>query len=410
VFLSGLKPNQTYFLRVASRDRAGNTAMDDNAGTLYTFTTLQPKLPPFVDDIETPSVEWSTYAPEESESNWTRGQPGGGESAHSPVNCWGCNLTGGPLSQSECYLISPGVMLTGGNRATLRFWHNYDFLPRSDFDIELAAVEIITNVTTAPVLLWQLPVDASSGWEEVELDLSPYMGNVVYIVWYYFLFSMEAPARPGWLVDDVSITVNTVVPGTVQITNNIWQAVFALSGPTGTTARGRWTVITNAPAGQYVVQFGDAPYYQTPPPQTNTLPPGGTITFTGNYTFADANANGISDTYEVTNFGTVDPLRTAATDTDHDGLTDSAEFVAGTNPTNAASVLKVTASALPAGNAVQFVWPSAANHGYRVLGSTNGTSWPPFTGWQRATAGTTVLPLPPRTNGAPYLFRVEAQP
>lgn len=410
VFLSGLKPNQTYYVRVVSRDRAGNTTVDDNGGAFYRFTTLQPKLPPFTDNFELPSVEWSTYAADESESAWTRGVPGGGETAHSPVNCWGSNLRGGALSQSECYLISPGILLSGGNRATLRFWHNYDFFPRSEFEIELAAVEIITNITAAPTVLWQLPADASFGWEEVELNLTPYLGKVVYLVWHYFLFSFESAARPGWLVDDVSITMNTVIPGTVQITNNIWQAVFALSGPVGTTARGRWTALTNAPPGQYVVEFGDAPYYVTPPRQTNTLAPGGTITFTGNYTFPDVNANGISDGYEAAYFGTVDPLRTSTTDTDRDGMSDWAEFTAGTNPTNASSVLSLTAALSAGGGALQITWPSGVNHGYRLLGSADGGDWSPVTDWIRASGVTTEFTLPPRTNNLPFLFRLEARP
>ncbi len=410
VLLTGLKPNQNYYVRVVSRDRAGNAATDDNGGTLYSFTTLLPKSPPFTDNVETASIEWSTFAAEESETVWTRGAPGGGETAHSPTNCWGSNLGGGTISQSECYLVSPGILLTGGNRATLRFWHNYDFFPRSDFEIEGAAVGVITDITAAPVPLWQLPADSSFGWEEVELDLSAYIGKVVYITWYYFLFSFEAPARPGWLVDDISISVNTVLSGTVQVTNSTSQAVFALSGPVGTTARGGWTVITNAPPGQYTVEFGDVQYYQTPLRQTNTLAAGGTITFTGNYTFPDANTNGMSDTYEAANFGAVDPLRTATTDSDLDGMSDWKEFIAGTSPTNASSVLTAEAGFQTASNSITLSWPSGANHSYRILGSANGTTWSPVTDWIRASDFSTVFTLPPQTNGAPYLFRVEAAP
>ena len=199
VFLSGLKANTTYYVRVVSRDRAGNSTTDDNAGNLYSFTTLQPLTPPWSDNIETNTVNWSVIAPAESETQWTRGVPGGGETAHSPTNCWGSNLTAARSSQAETYLVSPGILLTGGNQATLRFWHNYDFLSGADGDIELAAVQIITNAATSPLVLWQLPADSSFGWEEVELDLTPHLGKVVYIVWYYFLFSFEArPAWAGW--------------------------------------------------------------------------------------------------------------------------------------------------------------------------------------------------------------------
>ena len=409
LFLGGLKPNTTYYVRVTSRDRAGNTTIDDNNGQLYTFHTLQPGLPPWSDNMETNNVEWSVITADESESAWTRGTPGGGETAHSGTNCWGSNLSGSNVGIMESYLISPGVLLTGGNHATLRFWQNYDFLAQGDYDIQLAAIEIITNVATSPVLLYQFPEDYSAGWEQFEFDLTPYIGNVVYIVWYHFLFSLDASPRLGWLVDDVSIATSTIVPGTVQITNNLWQSIFALSGPSGRNGSGRWTAITNAAPGEYVIQYGDAAYYLTPAPQTNTLTPGGTVTFTGNYTSADANTNGLPDAYETEKFGAVNPLRTDLTDTDGDGLSDWAEFVAGTDPTNSSSSFQLSTTILT-NNQIQLTWPSAPGHGYRILGSTNTITWLPFSDWIRVTSYSGNLTLPPRTNGAPDFFRLEAQP
>jgi hypothetical protein len=256
----------------------------------------------------------------------------------------------------------------------------------------------------------QLPLESSSfGWEEVELDLTPHMNKVVYIVWHYFLFSVESPARMGWLVDDVSITVDTIVPGTIQITNNLWQAVFALSGPTAKTGQGRWTVLTNAPPGQYVLQFGDVLHYATPTPQTNTLAAGGQVTFQGNYTFVDANANGIPDPWELQNFGIVDPLRLWTTDTDGDGMSDGAESVAATDPNNPPPSFRLTARLLPS-KLVQLSWPSVTNHTYRIHSSTNAATWSAYSGWLAAAGTNTTFTLPMHTNGAPYLFRVEAAP
>ncbi|MBE0545418.1 MAG: S8 family serine peptidase [Verrucomicrobia bacterium] len=409
VFLTGLKPNTTYYLRVSSRDRAGNTTVDDNGGQFYTFTTLQPLSPPWSDNMETNSLLWSVISPDESETQWTRGTPGGGETANSPVNCWGSNLGGGPVSLLESYLISPGVLLSGGNRATLRFWQNYDFLPQSEFEFQLAGIFIITNVLTSPQLLRQLPEDSSFGWEEMTVDLTPYMGHVAYIAFYHFLFSFDAPPRLGWLVDDVSITVGSVTPGTLQITNDLWQAVFALTGPTGRVGGGQWTVITNAAPGEYAIEFGDVPYHTTPLPQTNTLTAGGTITFHGQYTFADANANGIPDGWEQVYFGSVSPGRTSLTDTDDDGLSDYAEYVAGTNPTNQLSALRLTPTLSPGGSSLDLQWPSAPGHGYRVLRSADAFNWTPATDWIRAAGAITETNLPTLGN-SPQFLRVQASP
>lgn len=409
VALTGLKPNQTYYARVVSRDRAGNSVTDDNHGTFYTFTTLQPKLPPWSDDLETPSAEWSVFSSEGTKAEWTRGIPGKGETAHSPANCWGSNLGGGSLDLEESFLVSPGVLLTGGNHATLRFWHNYNLVSEGDLTIELATVEIITNVAAPSQLLWQLPAEtASDGWEPVELDLTPYMGQVVYIVYYYFLFSGEDSPRPGWLVDDVSITVTNVQSGTIQITNNLWQANFALSGPVGRTGSGAYTLITNAPPGQYTLEFGDVRYYQTPAPQTNTLAPGGTVTFQGNYTFVDSNTNGLPDEWELAMFGALDSQRNQTTDTDGDGVSDWAEFVAGTNPNDPPQAFQIIATRMPNG-AIQLSWPSISNRVYRVEASTNLMSWAAISDWITASGTNTTFTLP-ATNGAPQFFRVEIAP
>lgn len=409
VFLSGLKPNTTYYLRITSRDRAGNSTTDDNGGDFYRFTTLQPLPLPWSDDLETNNANWSTIAAEDSEAEWMRGPPGGGETAHSGTNCWGSNLGGGGISQMESYLISPGIFLTGGNRATLRFWHNYDFLALGDFDIQLAAIEIITNVATAPQLLYQLSEDFSGGWEEFEIDLTPYLGNVVYIVWYHFLFSLDAPPRMGWLVDDVSISVTNVQSGTVHITNNLWQAFYVMTGPTNRTAGGRTEILPNAPPGQYVIQYADVPFYQTPPAQTNVLAASGSVTFTGNYTFADSNANRIPDGWEAQQFSAVTAERTMTTDTDGDGLSDWAEFVAGTDPNNPPPPFRLTAQKL-GGSLVQLSWPSVTNHSYRVHASSNAISWSPFSDWLSATGTNTSYAFSSMTNGATRFFRVEASP
>lgn len=409
LLINGLKPNTTYYLRVTSRDRAGNSITDDNGGDFYSFTTLQPLTVPWSDNLETNNSDWSVITSEDSESAWTRGPPSGGEQAHSGAYVWGSDLAGSAIGQMESYLVSPGILLTGGNKATLRFWHNYDFLAQGDFEFQLAAIEIITNLATAPVVLAQMPEDYSGGWEEMELDLTPYMGNVVYLVWYHFIFSFDAPPRLGWLVDDVSITTSTIVPGAIQITNNLWQTVFALAGPSGRTASGRSLLITNAAPGQYTIQYGDVPYYTTPANQTNNLVAGGNISFAGNYTFSDANTNGIPDAYEAEKFGALDFSRDKNTDTDRDGLSDWAEFVAGTDPMNPPPPFRLTAQRLP-NNLIKLSWPSVTNHTYRVHASSNATVWTPQSAWFAATGTNTSFVIATTTNGPTKFFRVEALP
>jgi Bacterial TSP3 repeat len=53
-------------------------------------------------------------------------------------------------------------------------------------------------------------------------------------------------------------------------------------------------------------------------------------------------------------------------DTDHDGLPDAAELIAGTDPTNPKSVLNLQADLLSSGNAIVLSWPSVTNRTYRI--------------------------------------------
>jgi hypothetical protein len=140
----GLVPDRKYYYQVVSRDLAGNTTVDDNGGKLYTFTTLRPFFAPWQDALETGAPGWSTY----SESvmgeggtalvEWQLGVPSSELGpAHSQSHAWGVNLAGVSIDMADTFLISPPIYLGGGNKATLTFWHNYDFPVVTDSEIEL---------------------------------------------------------------------------------------------------------------------------------------------------------------------------------------------------------------------------------------------------------------------------------
>ena len=78
----------------------------------------------------------------------------------------------------------------------------------------------------------------------------------------------------------------------------------------------------------------------------------------------DSDADGLPDDWEVTYFGNLS--RDGSGDSDGDGLSDFAEYKAGTNPINDASVLRVLSiTALRTGE-ITLIWSAVADRSYRV--------------------------------------------
>ena len=119
----------------------------------------------------------------------------------------------------------------------------------------------------------------------------------------------------------------------------------------------------------------------------------------------DTDADGMPDAWETAN-GLNPALPDAAADADGDGLTNRAEFLAGTAPRDAASVLRVTGVA-PRPSGATLTWQAQPGVLYRVTGSHDLTSWTPH--------GPSMLvpasgPLVADVPASPRFWRVETVP
>jgi hypothetical protein len=410
--LSGLQANRNYFYQVTSRDTAGNATVDNDQGAFYTFTTVRAPQPPWFDDLENGVGDWTVIADtaDGSDANWTLGTPNDAlaTSAYSGTHAWGSLLGGNPSFIASSFLYSPAIDLSGLSQATLTFWDNFNF----ESGFETGQLGISTNSSTPPADIPTL-VDFSSlnsdGWEQETVDLTPYAGQTIQVVWYYQGVNFGSPLY-GWLVDDVGITgVTSSGSGTITIAKNLGQGTFNLTGPINQSGKLPLTTITNAPPGQYVVTFSDVTFYQTPTNQTGTLTIAGSLNFTGNYSFIDANQNGISDAWENYYFGAAGTNRTVLTDSDGDGMTDYAEFIAGTNPTNAASKFIFLSANVLTNQSIQLKWAAIPGRLYQLESSTNLVTWTSLTGWQQAIASPMIYSGTNAATGSRF-YRTEVQP
>ena len=85
---------------------------------------------------------------------------------------------------------------------------------------------------------------------------------------------------------------------------------------------------------------------------------------------ADSDRNGLPDWWELENFGQLTGANTNA-DFDGDGMSNFAEWIAGTDPTNPASNLRVNGQRGAQPDTFVLQWPSVAGKTYRVEIATN---------------------------------------
>lgn len=173
----------------------------------------------------------------------------------------------------------------------------------------------------------------------------------------------------------------------------------SISPTTATLSAGRWVGFVTIPVQIAGVSLRAA---------TNLGPSGISSTFDVVAPPVDSDGDGMPNAWETTN-GLSTSLNDAGADKDSDGQSNLAEYHAGTNPSDAQSLLEMlSAAAAPAGQ-VTLNWAAVPGKVYRVMHSTALAAWTEISGTRRIATGATESALftDPAPSGSRAFFKVE---
>ncbi len=186
--------------------------------------------------------------------NWQWGEPTyGPPGAYFGVNVWGVNLSGDyPLNCNDNLISTPFQVHSPEARFTFYHWYNVE----QNWDGGNVSIstdggsnwELITPLNGYPhqdVSALNEPgfTGSISGWEQVEFNLSEYVGDAILIRW---RFASDSYINgPGWYIDDVAL-INNIPQAPPNMSYN--PASFNVSASPGEVAT-RELEITNNGAG-----------------------------------------------------------------------------------------------------------------------------------------------------------------
>lgn len=204
----------------------GNNVVDTE---IYRIIVSKGVKPGYYQNFE---ENWDGFQTGGVNNTWSRGMPETGpRSGHSGQYALASNLTGTYQPNTNSWVMMPPIDLTDHpSMALLTFWHWYDLENRWDFGRVYVAAES-TDYDFVKVAEF---TGRERKWQQVAIDLTPYSGEVVYVLWN--LTSDRSVEYDGWFIDDVSIVgpadTPPAAPDGVQATVNqlghmhvVWQPV-----------------------------------------------------------------------------------------------------------------------------------------------------------------------------------------
>ncbi|MGH9867693.1 MAG: S8 family serine peptidase [Candidatus Polarisedimenticolia bacterium] len=223
----GLTSCTPYHVTARSTSVEGITATDGLTAPLVVESVDRITL--FSDDMEGPNPGWSTSG---IVNEWQRGVPVDPPgTAFSGQRVWGTDLTGAYNGGTDATLTSPPIDLRNVSSARLTFWHWYDIFgtePPNSLDdsawleVQLPGGQVVyvepiggypdaTDEQNGRPLGLGTPVYAgmSEDWEKAELDLTPFVGQVIRLRFRIWNDQIELIVNgrtgAGWTIDNVEV-------------------------------------------------------------------------------------------------------------------------------------------------------------------------------------------------------------
>lgn len=350
----------------------------------------------WLNDVEGGTGGW-TVSYSGGARNWARVTA----TNHSPVTSWWADEQ---TVKARMYLASPGMVLSNG--VTFGFWHKFNLQAGYDGGVVeistnngAAWVDVTTNVTSAgygnltliktasdnPIKGRKAFSGSSGGFVQSFIDLARFAGKTVKI---RFCMATDSSARAtaprGWWIDDMSLVQEAWEPAGVAAAG---ECCILWTPPRQMTA----AVVRVKAVAQGCVDSAWA---------------------TGRVFSVSADTDGdlLPDTWEIANFGSL-ALSSGTGDHDADGSPDYAEWVAGTCPTQATSVLKAVDLGVSGESGISLGWTSVTGRSFSVewtadlaarafaVAASNLVASPPTNRWSGSVA--------PGPSGA---FRIRVDP
>ncbi len=183
----------------------------DLLGTAFYRVAETPAPPLFFDDFESGAPGWSTSDLGKSGTEWELGKPTNGpDEAHSPTRAYGTGLAKDYDDNTDVYLVSPVIDLTGLDNARLEFWSYRDCEPAVEGELyDWCQVMILDEdgeyLVDDPIWLhgggakqWRLEkakIPAQALGQKIRLEFSFSSDG-----------GQDIGPQAGWFIDDVTIT------------------------------------------------------------------------------------------------------------------------------------------------------------------------------------------------------------